>query len=175
MASKDPWLRLSAASNLLLLSKELKSLCQSFLVSKKCRFLAFSPITLTALKVAIKLISNSLLTYWAAVKLPQYLWWVISNFRSFNPTYLCLYKSRAPDRKSIKKIFFLFLHKNICCGYSLEVPRQGASNEYPQHMCLWRNKKDINNFWLKKVLYLELGKRLSLEDLCAAMHKSHVI
>ena len=21
--------------------------------------------------------------------------------------------------------FFLFLHKNICCGYSLEAPRQG--------------------------------------------------
>ena len=33
--------------------------------------------------------------------------------------------------------FFLFLHKNICCGYSLEVPRQGASNEYPQRMFLW--------------------------------------
>ena len=35
--------------------------------------------------------------------------------------------------------FFLFLHKNICCGYSLEAPRQGASNEYPQHMFSWRN------------------------------------
>ena len=30
--------------------------------------------------------------------------------------------------------FFLFLHKNIHCGYSLEVPHQGASNEYPQPM-----------------------------------------
>ena len=30
--------------------------------------------------------------------------------------------------------FFLFLHKNICCGYSLEEPWQGASNEYPQHL-----------------------------------------
>ena len=37
-------------------------------------------------------------------------------------------------------ISFLFLNKNICCGYSLEVPRQGASNEYPQHMFLSRNK-----------------------------------
>ena len=27
-------------------------------------------------------------------------------------------------------IFFLFLHENICCGYSLEAPRRGASNEY---------------------------------------------
>ena len=30
--------------------------------------------------------------------------------------------------------FLLFLHKNICCGYSLEAPCQGASNEYPQCM-----------------------------------------
>ena len=29
--------------------------------------------------------------------------------------------------------FFFFLHKNICCGYSLEAPQWGASNEYPQH------------------------------------------
>ena len=34
--------------------------------------------------------------------------------------------------------FFLFLHKNICCGYSFEVPCQGTSNEYPQDMLLWR-------------------------------------
>ena len=33
-------------------------------------------------------------------------------------------------------------HKNICCGYSLEAPHRGASNEYPQHMFLWRNKKN---------------------------------
>ena len=29
--------------------------------------------------------------------------------------------------------FFLFLLKNVCCGYLLEAPRRGASNEYPQH------------------------------------------
>ena len=29
---------------------------------------------------------------------------------------------------------FLFLHENICCGYSLEAPCRGASNEYPQYM-----------------------------------------
>ena len=32
----------------------------------------------------------------------------------------------------------------MCCGYSLEVPRQGASNEYPQHMFY----KEIRNFVL---------------------------
>ena len=39
--------------------------------------------------------------------------------------------------------FFLFLHKNIRCGYSLEAPRRGASNEYPQRLFSWRNKKNI--------------------------------
>ena len=38
-------------------------------------------------------------------------------------------------------IFYLFLHKNICCGYSLEAPHRGAFNEYPQYMFSWRNKK----------------------------------
>ena len=33
--------------------------------------------------------------------------------------------------------------QKIRCGYSLEVPRRGASNEYPQHMFSWRNKKTI--------------------------------
>ena len=30
--------------------------------------------------------------------------------------------------------FFLFLLKNIDCGYSLEPPWQDVSNEYPQSM-----------------------------------------
>ena len=59
-------------------------------------------------------------------------------------------------RVGVRKIVFLFLYKNICCGYSLEAPHQGASNEYPQHMFLSRNKKTIETFWLKKVPYQEL-------------------
>ena len=31
--------------------------------------------------------------------------------------------------------------RNIDCGYSLEPPHQGGSNEYPQSMFLSRNKK----------------------------------
>ena len=34
--------------------------------------------------------------------------------------------------------------------YSLEVPHGGASNEYPQHMFSWRNKKNIGIFQVKK-------------------------
>ena len=32
--------------------------------------------------------------------------------------------------------------QNIDCGYSLEPPRRGGSNEYPQSMFLDRNKKN---------------------------------
>ena len=40
--------------------------------------------------------------------------------------------------------------------YSLRVPHQGASNEYPLHTFLRRNKKNIDIFWLRKVPYLEV-------------------
>ena len=40
--------------------------------------------------------------------------------------------------------FSCISRKRLCCGYSLEAPQRGASNEYPQHMFLWRNKKDIH-------------------------------
>ena len=33
-------------------------------------------------------------------------------------------------------IIFLILLRNIDCGYSLEPPRRGGSNEYPQSMFL---------------------------------------
>ena len=49
-------------------------------------------------------------------------------------------KWKISDKKIL--IFFIFLHKNIDRGYSLEPPRQGGSNEYPQCMFLSRNKKN---------------------------------
>ena len=38
-------------------------------------------------------------------------------------------------------LFFLFLLQNIDCGYSLEPPRRGGSNEYPQSMFWSKNMK----------------------------------
>ena len=38
---------------------------------------------------------------------------------------------------------FLFSLWNICCRYSLEAPRCGASNEYPQHMFYVEIKQNI--------------------------------
>ena len=37
---------------------------------------------------------------------------------------------------------FLTSAQNIDCGYSLEPPWQGSSNEYPQSNFLGRNKKN---------------------------------
>ena len=49
-------------------------------------------------------------------------------------------------------LFFLILHINKCCGYSLEVPCQGISNEYPQNLFVWRNKTYLSGL----PSYLEL-------------------
>ena len=40
-------------------------------------------------------------------------------------------------------IIFHISAQNIDCGYSLEPPRRGGSNEYPQSMFLSRHKKNI--------------------------------
>ena len=42
-------------------------------------------------------------------------------------------------------IIFIILLKNIDCGYSLEPPRRGGSNEYPIYV-LSRNMKNIRIF-----------------------------
>ena len=64
------------------------------------------------------------------------------------------------------RISILFFHENICCGYSLEAPRRGASNEY-HNICfrgeirkitiilveksaLSKLKRNNSSFWLKK-------------------------
>ena len=43
-----------------------------------------------------------------------------------------------------RKIFdiFLIFAQNIDCGYTLEPPRRGGSNEYPQSMFWSKNKKN---------------------------------
>ena len=41
-------------------------------------------------------------------------------------------KMKFSDKNS--DFFFLISAQNIDCGYSLEPPRRGGSNEYPQSM-----------------------------------------
>ena len=73
-------------------------------------------------------------------------------------------------REGIRQKVFLFLDENICCGYSLEVPHWGTSYEYPQHMFLSRNKKNMASFWLKKAPYQELCFSMN-----AWVHLMHII
>ena len=68
--------------------------------------------------------------------------WLLSEF--FRPTIMktCLYNfdPLKPHFYKVKLgitgvyIIFLISAKNIDCGYSLEPPRRGGSNEYPQSM-----------------------------------------
>ena len=69
----------------------------------------------------------------------------IENFTSKNLNF--------SDKNSI----FHISAKNIDCGYSLELPRQGSSNEYPQSMFLSKNKK--NNVYPCKpqFYYIKVG------------------
>ena len=53
--------------------------------------------------------------------------------------------------------FFHISAQNIDCGYSLEPPRRGGSNEYPRSMVLSKNKK--NNVYPCKpqFYYIKVG------------------
>ena len=43
-----------------------------------------------------------------------------------------------------KNVIFDIFAQNINCGYTLELPRRGGSNEYPQFMFWTKNKEKRN-------------------------------
>ena len=57
-----------------------------------------------------------------------------------------IYSNFFSGQKSIifRGFFFIFLifAQNIDCGYTLEPPRRGGSNEYPQYMFWSKHKKN---------------------------------
>ena len=59
-------------------------------------------------------------------------------------TYSNILKTSPPNTENFQTKSFDIFHisaQNIDCGYSLEAPGGGGSNEYPQSMCLSWNKK----------------------------------
>ena len=59
-------------------------------------------------------------------------------------------------------IIFLISAQNIDCGYSLELPRQGGSNAYPQSV-FWAEIWKISEFFLsEKFWFLEVKFSLYL-------------
>ena len=59
-------------------------------------------------------------------------------------------------------VVFLFLLKKIDCGYSLELPWWGGSNEYPQSMFLSRNEKNNEYPCKPQFYYIKVGFRGSI-------------
>ena len=53
-------------------------------------------------------------------------------------------------------IIFLISDQNIDCEYSLEPPRRGGSNGYPQSMFEQKYEKISEFFYLKKFSFLEV-------------------
>ena len=77
-------------------------------------------------------------------------------------TYLCNFDPLKPHFYIVKLgftgvyIIFLISDQNIDCGYSLEPPRRGGSNEYPQSM-FWAEIWKISEFfYLKTFQFLEV-------------------
>ena len=58
----------------------------------------------------------------------------------------------APNMRGYPHSIFSFLKKNLYCGYSLEAPCRGASNEYHNNF-LVEKKKNVSTFRSKKKLF----------------------
>ena len=70
-------------------------------------------------------------------------------------------------RGSIHIIVVLFLHENICCGYSLEVPQWDTPYEYHNIGFHWEIKMLVLFGWKKKKApYLELWSYLEQWERC---------
>ena len=63
-------------------------------------------------------------------------------------------KKKKSDKNSY---IFHISAQNIDCGYSLEPPRRGVSNEYPQYMFLSRNKKNNVYPCKSQFYYIKVG------------------
>ena len=56
--------------------------------------------------------------------------------------YSNFFRSKIDNFHRKKIDIFLIFAQNIDCGYTLELPRRGGSNEYPQSMFWSKNKKN---------------------------------
>ena len=85
-------------------------------------------------------------------KIKKYLMWIIRlagplyNYLDITKTRLYRYIAKFTSKNlkfSIKDSdIFHISAQNLDCGYSLEPPRRGSSNVYPQFMILSKNKKN---------------------------------
>ena len=116
----------------------------------------------------ISILPKSWLSYsvpmWLSLDFPVHIWqlWWLSRIhirfiiRRSQVKFLPIQQHSyiATDKRGYPHNIFLISRQIHMLWYSLEAPRLGASNEYPQHMFLLRNKEDISIFRVKKAPYL---------------------
>ena len=68
-------------------------------------------------------------------------------------------------------LFFLFLLKNIDCGYSLEPPRRGGSNEY-HNICFEQKYEKYQTFLSENFQFLEVKFSIYLNRYVFVMNSS---
>ena len=95
---------------------------------------------------------NQQTTFWKENKrsyfFPESRLWHFRQIVSITKTRIYSFDPLKPHFYIVKlgfTLFFLFLLKNIDCGYSLEPPRRGGSNECPQSM-FWAEIWKISEF-----------------------------
>ena len=86
-------------------------------------------------------------TFWLLLITKTRLFKYIETFTTKN--------GKFSDRK--KSDIFYIPAQNIDCGYSLEPPRRGGSNEYPHSMFLSRNKKTNVYPCKPQFYYIKMG------------------
>ena len=82
----------------------------------------------------------------------------VSSFRFITKTRLFKYIENLTSNFQIKNYdIFHISAKNIYCGYSLEPPRRGGSNEHPQSIFLSRNKQNNVYHCKPQFYYIKVG------------------
>ena len=92
------------------------------------------------------------------VAFPGYFTYFWNHYEN-TPIQICR-KFHLQKLKIFRLKYLTFFHisgQNIDCGYSLEAPRRGGSNEYPQSMLLSRNKKNNVYPWKPQFYYIRVG------------------
>ena len=81
--------------------------------------------------------------------------WIITKTRLFK--YIENFTSKNRKFSGKNSDIFYISAQNIDCGYSLEPPRRGGSNEYPQSIFLSRNKKNNVYHCKPQFYYIKVG------------------
>ena len=83
--------------------------------------------------------------FFSAVKIEKYFQKNFDICLIFAQNIACGYPLEPPRRggsNEYPQSMFWSIAQNIACGYPLEPPRRGGSNEYPQSMFWSKNKKN---------------------------------